>query len=584
MSRISLKIVGASGQGIDSIGEIVAKALKRSGYCIFGYREYPSLIKGGHASYQLDISNEHIESTETTVNVLIALNHHGLQKNLTDLKPGGILIHDTANWKFTPEQQTLIDRLSLRIIELPIDGILAKLQARPILANVILTAFVWAVLGQDIEALKKMTLERFAKKKNLLDLNMRCIEEGFAFKEKQPELVVAMPKPSNKWKNCLLLTGSKAMGLGAVRAGVRVYAGYPMTPSSPLLTYIAAIQNATGMAVKQAEDEITAAQFVSGAMFAGTRALTATAGGGFDLMTETLSMNGIIENPTVFVLAQRPGPGTGLPTWTGQADLMMAIASGHGEFTRCVMAVSGSGDGFQLMNDAFNIAEQYQISVIVLADKQITEALYTQEPYDQKQTVIKRGPLVTDPEQLKKLKSTDRYDPQAKDGISARWLPGTEAATFNAQADEHDGEGTTVESSENAIAQISKRIRKGDALIKELPEPELIGCKKPEVLLVSWGSTRSVIVDLLEEEAMKEAKVGYLHYAYLWPLKTDLLMLLMKKAKKVILVEGNALGQLGMLIRQQTGMEIKDKVLKFDGRPFFIDELFKALTPLLPPK
>ncbi|MDD5055611.1 MAG: 2-oxoacid:acceptor oxidoreductase subunit alpha [Candidatus Peribacteraceae bacterium] len=586
-NRISLKIVGASGQGIDSMGEVVAKSLKRSGYCVFGYREYPSLIKGGHASYQLDVSNEYIGSTETKVNLVLALNHHGIVNNLKDLKSGGILIHSTAGWKMDKASQELIVKESLKIICLPIEEILKKLKAKSILANVIQTSFVWAILGQSQEMLTDVVCARFAKKKDLLELNRKCIEEGFSLKQQHAELSIPMAKPDPKrWKDQLLITGSKAMGLGAVAAGMRVYIGYPMTPSSPLLTYIAAIQNKTGVAVKQAEDEITAAQMASGAMLAGTRAMTATSGGGFDLMGETVSLNALIENPAVFVLAQRPGPATGLPTWTAQADLLMAVGMAHGEFPRSVIAVSESSDAFHLMDDAFNIAEEYQIPVIVMTDKQIAEALYTQEPYDMKSIEIRRGKLVTDPDELAKLKSTDRYDPNAKDGISARWLPGSKAATFCSQGDEHNAEGSDNESSANAIAQMEKRMRKGDALLRSLPEPELWivenGKRKMvtddpdiDVLLIGWGSTKPVVLDVLKNQKpeTRNQKLAYLHFSHLWPLKTARFETLAKKAKKIIAVEGNFQGQLAMLLRQQTSIEIKDKILKYDGRPFFVDEL-----------
>jgi 2-oxoglutarate/2-oxoacid ferredoxin oxidoreductase subunit alpha len=314
MSRISLKIVGASGQGINSIGAIIAKGLKRSGYCVFGYREYPSLIKGGHASYQLDVSNESICSTETKVNVLVALNHHGLELNMEDLKRGGIVLHVTPGWQFPEHHRTLISELNLRVIYFPVDDILNRLGARAILSNVLLTAFVWSMLDQDIDVIKSLVGEKFAKKKALLELNMRCIDEGYSFADlEQGAISVALPPPDKGFANHLLITGSQAMGLGAIHAGVRLYAGYPMTPSSPLLSFIAELENKTHMVVKQAEDEITAAQIVSGAMYMGTRALTATSGVGFDLMSETLSLNAMIENPTVFVLAQRPGPATGRP-------------------------------------------------------------------------------------------------------------------------------------------------------------------------------------------------------------------------------------------------------------------------------
>src|SRR6202040_2448638 len=225
--------------------------------------------------------------------------------------------------------------------------------------------------------------EKFAKKKALLDLNMRCIDEGYSFvAPEQGTIPVALPPPDEGFASHLLITGSQAMGLGAVHAGVRLYAGYPMTPASPLLSFIAELEGRTHMVVKQAEDEITAAQIVSGAMYMGTRALTATSGAGIDLMSETVSLNGMIENPTVIVLAQRPGPATGLPTWTAQSGLLQATNCSAGEFARCVIAVSNSQDAFDLMPVAFNLAEQFQISVIVLTEEQIAETLYTQEPYD----------------------------------------------------------------------------------------------------------------------------------------------------------------------------------------------------------
>src|SRR6266446_6116344 len=237
MPRISLKMVGASGQGVNSIGAIIAKGLKRSGYCVFGYREYPSLIKGGHASYQLDISNQRIRSTETKVNVLVALNHHGLELNMEELKPGGIVLHVTPEWQFPEHHQKLIAERNLRVIYFPVDDILNRLGATAILSNVLLTAFVWSMLDQDIDALKSLVGGRFAKKKTLLELNMRCIDEGFSFVDlEQGTISVPLPPPDKGFSSHLLITGSQAMGLGAVHAGVRLYAGYPMTPSSPLLS------------------------------------------------------------------------------------------------------------------------------------------------------------------------------------------------------------------------------------------------------------------------------------------------------------------------------------------------------------
>jgi 2-oxoglutarate ferredoxin oxidoreductase subunit alpha len=591
MTRFSIKIVGASGQGINSIGAIIAKGLKRSGYFAFGYREYPSLVKGGHASYQLDIAADRIRSSEKHVNILVALNHHGLEVNLVDLEPGGVVLHVTPDWRFTEHDQMLIKQQGLRVIYFPAETILRRVGAGNVLSNVLLTASLWSILGLKIETLKSLVEHKFAGKPDLAALNARCIEEGFTFFEEKKEKVLAeLPPPGIAVRDDLLLTGSEAMGLGAIHAGVRLFAGYPMTPASPLLSFIADLENQTHAVVKQAEDEITAAQIVSGAMFAGTRALTATSGGGFDLMSETLSLNAMIENPTVFVLAQRPGPSTGLPTWTSQDCLLQAVHGAHGEFAHCVLAVSNSQDAFDLMPVAFNLAEQYQISVIVLTEKQIAEALYTQAPYDLEKACIDRGRLITDPMSLTALKSFDRYGPQAEGGISPRWLPGSPASTYCAQGDEHDSQGAVDESEVNRRRQTVKRLRKCDLLKANLSEPDLvmtIGGRSPsgefdfgqelEMLLVSWGSSSDVIRDVLRSDELSQRKIVSLHYTYLWPLRTDRLERLARQAARVVLVEQSYRGQLGMLIRMECGLNITEKILKFDGRPFFYDELLPLL-------
>jgi 2-oxoglutarate ferredoxin oxidoreductase subunit alpha len=558
---------------------------------VFGYREYPSLIKGGHASYQLDVSSQRVQSTDTMVNVLVALNHHGLELNLEELKAGGVVLHVTPGWQFPERHQKLLKERRLRVICFPIDAMLNRLGAKAILSNVLLTALVWSMFGLDVDTLKSLVGERFAKKKSLLELNMRCVDGGYSFMDPQEgKITIDLPSPNKDFSSHLLVTGSQAMGLGAVHAGVRVYAGYPLTPSSPLLSFIADLENRTHMVVKQAEDEITAAQFVSGAMYMGTRALSATSGAGFDLMSETVSLNGMIENPTVFVLAQRPGPATGLPTWTAQGDLLLAVNTGHGEFARCVLSISDSQDAFDLMPIAFNLAERYQISVIVLTEEQIAEALYTQEPYDLQKAEIRRGKLVTDPEKLKALKSSDRYDPNAEGGISSRWLPGNDAATYCAQADEHDASGTVSEALSNAKLQMEKRMRKFQTLKSTLPQPSLNATlhgekdgdwidesDEIELLVIGWGSTRGVMRDVMFSEELRSHKIAYLHYTYLWPLCTRELQRLAKRSKRIVLVEQNYRGQLGMLIKMECGLDIADKILKYDGRPFFYDELLGLL-------
>lgn len=584
MNRLSIKVVGAQGQGVNSVGEMCAKGLKRAGYCVFGYREYMSLIKGGHSSFQLDISDQVVRSTEERVDCVVTFNHHGIEKNLRDLKKGGILLHQTPGWKFkNAENQKFVTEQGIRVIELPTEAILTKLKAKPILGNVLITSVVWSLLGQDEEGLKELVREQFGHKKNLLDLNFACIEEGFAIGEAQRHgmALLRLPEADPRWQDHLLLTGSQAMGLGLIHAGCRFFAGYPMTPASPLLTYIAETQNETRMVVKQAEDEITAAQMAVGAMHMGTRAATATSGGGFDLMTETMSFTGMAEIPAVFIVAQRPGPGTGLPTWTAQGDLLLAVGSGHGEYPRLVMSVSDAEDCFRLMPEAFNLAEEFQLPVIVLTEKQTAEALYTQKSFDQKIAKVRRGKLATDPKELSGLQPSDRYDPNVADGVSSRWLPGSQAATYCAQSYEHTSDGSFDETSTGAAAQMHKRLKKIKAMRNALPEPLYVGPAKPETLIVSFGSNRGVILDVLGSPEMHGKSVGYLHYQYLWPLKIEKFQELAETAKRTVLVEGNYEGQLGELFRRVCGAEFTKKILKYDGRPFFFHELRDQIASVI---
>src|SRR3989344_7563032 len=237
MSRISIKAVGSSGQGINSIGEVIAKGLKRSGYCVFGYREYPSLIKGGHASFQIDVDSVPVRSPEMKVDILITLNHHGFEHNLRDLKKGGIIIHDVDYWEFSKEDQKWIEEQEIKIVYIPLDEMLKKLKARPILANVLLTSFVWDMLNQDIELLKALVREQYQHKgEDIVKKNLECVDAGCIYNDpKLGRVTVDLPKPDSQWKDQLLVTGSDPMWLGAIHGGLRLYIGYPMTPSSPLL-------------------------------------------------------------------------------------------------------------------------------------------------------------------------------------------------------------------------------------------------------------------------------------------------------------------------------------------------------------
>lgn len=574
-NRFTIKVAGESGQGINSIGELLAKALKESGYYTFGYREYPSLIKGGYACHQTDISDEPLLSSSKWCDLLVCFSRVSIRAYLPTLREGGQLLHMLRAVTFTPEEEALIAERKIKIAYVEAEKIAVGTGGKAIMANTVMVGMLWQMLGLSLEPVSQVLRATFAHKPEVIEPNTACLSAGYT--TQVPELTaVHLPFKTDPARgHDGLLTGNHIIALGAIGAGVRAYFAYPMTPSSSILTYLADWYHDSGMLVKQIEDEISVAQMGIGAMFMGTRALVATSGGGFDLMTESVSMAAMTETPFVCVLAQRPGPATGLPTWTSAGDLNLAVYAGHGEYTRCVMSVSDPSSCYSLMQHAFNIAEKYQIPVIVLTDKEIAESLFQMSTLPEDITIERHLVPV---EHLDSLQSTDRFK-ITEDGISPRWLPGQSEAMFDANSDEHTEDGSITEEALPSEAMYAKRLRKEVTLWKELPEPELLGPENAKTTFVGWGSTRNTMHDVMTiwNAEHPEQQINYLHYEYLWPLKWEKLQELVKRGNELILIENNATAQLGGLITQKTSYQFKNTVLKYDGRPFFIEDILEYL-------
>lgn len=622
--RFAIKIVGASGQGINTVGEILGKALKRSGYYVFAYREYPSLIKGGHATYQIDFSDRPVNSSTLGVDLVLVLNRQHTIWHLPELKPKGVILHDIGNPRINQEEAELINKKELSPVFIPAFELAREVGGNELTTNIVSLGLIWELLGLEQGLLEEVVRETFADKPKFVDIDVDCVGQGYGYSQivelpleerlERPgeisgdakrelhqcdlnQLCTAVqsevPNPNgdtSKLRQSYLITGNETLAFGAITGGVRNYYAYPMTPSSSILGTLANTAAETGMIVKQAEGEITAAAMTIGSMHAGTRALTGTSGGGFDLMTEHISLAGIIETPFVCVLAQRPGPATGMPTWTAQGDLLLAIYGGHGEFPRCVMTVRDAESAFYTIQEALNIAEKYQTVVIVLTDKLIAETLYTVEGFDQTRIPIDRGMYITDETELDRLKPTDRFQ-LTDSGVSKRWALGASEADFNANSDEHDEEGNLTEDAEPAAAMISKRLRKQTTLAAELPEPELLYNDVPKDLeqgklrLIGWGGVLGVVNDLFKYYEQQNIKVDYLDIKYLWPLSAKAISDFLNPDQssdqssipdsnpEALLIENNATGQLGQVIKAETGIEIPHKLLKWDGRPFFLEEV-----------
>ena len=569
--RVSVKFGGASGQGINTIGVLLVRALKKDGQRVFAYREYPSLIKGGVASYQVDISNKEINSSSRYCNILLAFTPNSLNEYLKGVKENGIIVYDQKDINLTDEQKLYIEKKNISSIFLDSENIALEAGGIKIMSNVVMLGFLWRILGLEVQTLIDVVLKHFENKNVDLKAEENCIKAGYTSATFRPEYAKKVNTPKREIfssNNGYVMTGNHAIGLGAVSAGVRAYYAYPMTPSTSIFKYMGENAKETGILVKQAENEITAVQMAMGSMYMGTRALVGTSGGGFDLMSETISCAGISETPLVVILSQRTGAATGLPTWTGASDLNVALKASHGEFPRVVIATSDARSSYTLIQKALNIAEVYQLPVILLMEKQISESIFNFKEMPRVEK-IERGLVETVEEDMQRYRITDI-------GISPRWIPSKEKKPYLANSDEHSENGSSIEGSEETIAMANKRLRKLETLAKELPEPTLYGDKNPDLIFVGWGSVKNAVLDAIEIEK-DSRKIGYLHYEYISPLKTETLEELIAENKRLVLVENNQTGQLGNYIKENIGYEFKEKLLKYDGRPFFVEDILDFL-------
>ncbi|HOR06310.1 MAG TPA: 2-oxoacid:acceptor oxidoreductase family protein, partial [Candidatus Dojkabacteria bacterium] len=495
LTRYSIKIAGQSGQGINTVGIIISKILNSIGYTTFSYREYPSVIKGGVASYQIDFSDKKINSSSRYCNLLCSLDKNALEEYLPSLQKDGIVIHNLKDYT----KGILVDSKQ----------IISELKAPEIMENTVMIAFICKILNIKQNIVEKHILEYFKEKKVDPELEKKCIEKGYNIEYTKKIKLPSVPFRITPKK---IFNGNEALALGAISCGVRAYYAYPMTPITAIFKHMQEYGTEKGVLLKQAENEITAILMALGSMHMGTRALVATSGGGFDLMTETISCSGMTETPLVVILGQRAGASTGVPTWSGSSDLNIAVKAGHGEYPKAVLAVSDIESSYTLIQKAFNLAEKYQIPVIVLTEKQITESLFT---------VNKLPNNIPVRRYLSNM--TFRYN-ITDSGISPRRIPTFDEQPYLSSSDEHNEKGESTENSKEIKQMSEKRMRKMKSLEKEFPQPILFNPHKSKTILVGWGSVKNTILDLISQGQ----DIGYLHYEYLFPLKTELLNTLIK--------------------------------------------------------
>jgi 2-oxoglutarate/2-oxoacid ferredoxin oxidoreductase subunit alpha len=574
---ITVTIGGEAGQGIQTVGEIIARVCHHAGLYLVAVNDFESRIRGGHSFIQIRISDQPVLAPHHKIDLLIALNAQTCDLHKKEMAETGLVLLDAEN---DAEKDNAKEDLTEKTHEknvLPIAfSQMAKDAGGKIMTNTVAAGACLALLGAPFSAFEQILKTRFSDKETILENNITAGRSGFEA-VKDTDFAKAFDWPSDGSAKGRLLSGSQALALGALAADCRLAAFYPMSPATGIMIHLAEFMDQLPLLVEQAEDEISAVNMIIGASYAGVRALTATSGGGFSLMAEGLGLAGITETPVVIINSQRPGPATGLPTRTGQGDLLFVIHASQDEFPRFVFAPGSPDQAYETMIRAFHLSEKYQVPAIILTDQYFNDSLWITT---RKMTVpeeIER--FVTTDEDMTSPSGYKRFAVTAS-GISPRALPCKGRALVCATANEHDEAGHMSETIADRNTMVEKRQAKEKGMGGEMEGPA--GYHGDSAcLLVGWGSSDGAVreaVDLLRAE---NADVGALIFSDLWPFPGEKTADALSLCKQFITVEQNASSQLGLLIRQQTGHAFDASIRKYDGRPFTPGWIVKQVTSVL---
>lgn len=551
------KMGGPAGFGIMSTGPMFARILKKSGYFVQGYPEYPSLVRGGYNSYAITISGEPVYGPCRHIDLYVALSDVAFEKDT--FTEDTILLADFSSLKKAegcPAQR----------VDVPFAAIVDSMGGKEIMRNTVAVGASAALIGIPFASVEAGLASVY--KGEGFTQNLQAARAGY---DACAGRTLPAPEPADGVSDALVVSGNEVAAFGAIAAGMQFFAGYPMSPASNVLHVLAENERKYGYVVKHMEDEIGAMNAVVGAAFAGARSMTATAGGGFALMTEALGLAAMIEAPVVVYIAQRPGPATGMPTWTEQADLRFALHAAPDEFLRAVYTPGDVDELYAHTFDAFNVADRFQIPAIVLSDKFLAESTFTTlEPPETEE--IDRG-LIYAGDTENPYAQFQRYK-EVENGVPMRSIPGTPGGIYIAASNEHDETGFVTDSAENRVQQQDRRFRKEAELAEHMPLPVLYGDPDAAKTFVCWGSTKQSLL-----EAMKcDSSFNVLHFPAVHPLRWDIVTEILSECGELILCETNMTGQLGGLIREKTGVNIERALLKYDGRPLFVEDIQEFLA------
>ena len=551
---LNIRIAGEAGQGVQTTGNLLAGSLAALGLHVLASQSYLSRIRGGLNWMDVRVADTELFGAREQADLLVALTPEAREILQGEVTASGIVLYDGDE----ADSATGI----------PFTSIARTVSGSVLMANTVAAGAVYALLGYPLDALCHYLRDEFSfKGDEIVEANIRAATAG-AERVKTPALQPAAPRPAGAPR--AVADGAGAVALGAATAGVKLASAYPMSPSTATCAALAALADDYGIVVEQAEDEIAAVNMICGATYAGVPALTTTSGGGFALMVEGLSLAGMMELPIVILLAQRPGPATGLPTRTAQQDLRFALHAGHGEFARAIYAPGTLQQCFTITRQALATAHQYQTPVIILTDQYLQDLAKNIPPLDARAPAIDRGIMHDAPAEYR------RYAVTAS-GVSPRAIPGG-AARVVVDSDEHDESGHLTEDLTVHLAQQDKRMRKAEGMTADALPPDYYGPPGAEQVLMAWGSSYGPCREAVDLLNAAGGSYALLHFPQVWPINAAATRALLANSRKRYSVEGNATGQFAAMLREARALDDCDNILRYDGLAFTAEYIIDHLT------
>ncbi|MCC4722015.1 2-oxoacid:acceptor oxidoreductase subunit alpha [Salinicoccus sp. RF5] len=570
--QLSWKVGGQQGEGIESTGEIFSTTLNRMGYHLYSYRHFSSRIKGGHTNNNVRISTKEVRAVSDNINILVAFDQQTIDLNSHELVEGGIILADS---KFNPEKD---EDLDVQLISIPFTATAKELGSQ-LMKNMVAIGASARLMNLELQPFKDMIYTMFIKKgQEIVDSNHEALIQGYQLMDDEMDTLRGdfemLPSDSDPR---LFLIGNDAISFGALNAGVRFMAAYPITPASEIMEYMISHLPKVGGTVIQTEDEIAAVTMAIGSNYAGARSFTSSAGPGLSLMMESIGLSGMTETPLVIVDTMRGGPSTGLPTKQEQSDLMQMIYGTHGDIPKIVLAPSDVEDAFYTTIEAFNLAEYYQVPVILLSDLQMSLGKQSSAPFDMSRVEINRGKTITEDIEGQEDDYFERYSDE-EDGISPRPIPGTKGGIHHVTGVEHSTVGTPNEGPENRQLQMDKRMRKLKDFTMDEPFKARGGVDS-ELLILSFLSVNGVANEAAERI---DADITTINLKQIHPFPIDALRPYLDGAKEILVIEQNYSAQLQSVLKMNYhGHDRIRSHVKYDGTPFKPNEIEAHINSIL---